>query len=302
MPEANSGPTPESVPGSTPSTPGADRHAASITVRRPKIDLHAPPTADFESLPRYWWGGDPFKTHFFNALSSTFPFGEAFFVRSVQHYADLVESPVLREEIRGFSGQEGQHSRLHNDHVDLLVRQGCGGLAKRNRIVDRILRWHNKKTPRFALASTAAIEHLTAIFARQVLSDSSGQVREMHPDMARLWRWHALEEAEHKAVAFDVMEVAKVPRWERNLTMALNTAGLAFETWDRMIYMMWKDGRLFEFKTWMRGVGFLFGKEGFLRGAGRGYRAWYRNDFHPNDIDDQEMIRRLAPIITAELA
>ena len=288
----------------SPATPADTivRAAAPIRISRPKIDLHALSTADFESLPRYWWGGSPFKTHFLNAFSSTLPFGEAFFVRSVRHYTGLITEPALIEGIRGFAGQEGQHSRLHDDHVDLLVRQGYGALAKRNEIIDRILKWQNKKAPRFSLASTSAIEHLTAILARQVLKDPFGRVEEMHPDMARLWRWHALEEAEHKAVAYDVMEVAKIPRWIRNVTMVLNTFGLALETWERMIYMMWKDGRLFEVKTWMSGLGFLFGKDGFLRGTWSEYSAWYRADFHPNDIDDREMITQLAPAITAEIA
>ena len=133
-------------------------------------------------------------------------------------------------------------------------------------------------------------------------ADTITRVEEMHPDMARLWRWHALEEAEHEAVAYDVMEVAKIPRWVQNVTMVLNTFGLALETWERMIYMMWKDGRLFEVKTWMSGMGFLLGKGGFLRGTWSEYSAWYRADFHPNDIDDREMITQLAPVITAEIA
>ena len=71
--------------------------AAPIRVRRLKIELHALSTADFESLPRYWRGGSPFETHFRNAFFSTLPFGEAFFVRSVRHYADLVTEPALIE-------------------------------------------------------------------------------------------------------------------------------------------------------------------------------------------------------------
>jgi predicted metal-dependent hydrolase len=30
----------------------------------------------------------------------------------------------------------------------------------------------------------------------------------MHPEMVRFWRWHAAEELEHKAVAFDVFKAA----------------------------------------------------------------------------------------------
>ncbi|HIF94704.1 MAG TPA: hypothetical protein EYQ60_16510 [Myxococcales bacterium] len=80
---------------------------------------------------------DPFATHFLNALSSTFPYGEAFFVRSVLWYRDRIEDPGLRERIRGFAGQEGQHSRVHDDHVEMLLDQGYRFLATRNAFVDR---------------------------------------------------------------------------------------------------------------------------------------------------------------------
>jgi predicted metal-dependent hydrolase len=267
--------------------------APSITIRRPLIDLA--PVDPTPEIPRYWWGGDPFKTHFLDALSSTFPFGEAFFVRSVRYYADRIEDPALREEIRLFAGQEGQHSRLHDEHVKVLVAHGYSGLATRNRIVDRILRWHNRRAPAFSLTSTAGIEHLTAILARQVLHDREGWLEDMNPEMKRLWRWHALEEAEHKSVAFDVLIEVAPSRLRRNLAMAILTAGLAIEVLDRMIYMFWKDGQLANGAIWMRGWRFLMGRGGFLRGVGSEYRAWYRGDFHPDEIDDREMISLNAP-------
>ena len=293
--------------------PAPDAAAAErppIVVRRPAIDLSpgAPsdPTSasasDLGEIPRDWWGDDPFRTHFADALSSTFPFGEAFFVRSVQHYADRVEDPALRRAVRAFAGQEGQHSRLHDEHVELLARHGYRGLVTRNAFVDRIMRWHNRRAPRLSLAVTAAVEHLTAILARQLLENRGGWVDDMHPTMKDLWQWHALEEAEHKAVAFDVMQAAGIPRWMRVYAMVGNTFGLALETFDRMVYMLWKDGRLFEPRLWTRGFAFLFGRGGFLRGVGRDYRAWYRADFHPDEIDDRALIaahaERLAPVIS----
>ena len=33
------------------------------------------------------------------------------------------------------------------------------------------------------------------------------------PAMAKLWRWHALEETEHKAVAFDVFQQVSGNKW-----------------------------------------------------------------------------------------
>lgn len=271
-----------------------DDSASEILIRRPKGSLSP-------DVPRYWYGGDAFATHFMNALSSTFPFGEAFFVRAVLHFRDQIDDPRLRERMRGFAGQEGQHSRVHDEHVQMLVAQGYGALETRNRFIDRIARWQNRRFPRLSLSMTAGLEHLTALLARQLLSDPEGRTGPMHPEMARLWLWHALEEAEHKAVAFDVLTQVAHSYPLRIITLALNTFGLSLEVFERMVYMLWKDGLLFKAEIWTAGWRFLFGEGGFLRGLGADYRAWYHRDFHPNDVDDRALIELNAPLIEAEI-
>jgi len=274
--------------------PGQAGPRAGLAVRRPEIELST-------HIPRHWLAGEAFPSHFLDALSSTFPFGESFFVRSVNHYRDQIDDPALAEQIRGFAGQEGQHSRLHDEHLALLLGHGYALLAARNRFFDRLLRWQNRRQPKVSLAATAAIEHLTAILARQVLSDPSRFTAGMHPAMARLWRWHALEEAEHKSVAFDVlMRVAPSP-WRRRLMMLLVTLELVFEVSLRSCYMLYQDGVLFRRETWSQGWRFLFGRGGLLRGIGADYRAWYRRDFHPDSIDDRALIELQAPRVAAEI-
>ena len=68
------------------------------------------------------------------------------------------------------------------------------------------------------------------------------------------------------------------------------------------LYLFWKDGRLFDSGAWTRGWRFLFVRDGFLRGLGADYRAWYRRDFHPDQIDDRPTIERVAPAVETELA
>ena len=267
-----------------------------------EIPIRHPAQSLSRDIPRHWMAGDAFATHFLNALSSTFPFGEAFFVRSVLHYRDQISEPRLLRKIRGFAGQEGEHSRVHDDHLEMLLAQGYTALATRNRFGDRVTRWHNRRLPKLSLTITAALEHLTALLARQLLSDPERRTADMHPEMARLWRWHALEEAEHKAVAYDVLMQVAPSHSRRVVAMALNTLGLSIEVFDRLVYMLWKDGLLFKTKTWSSGWRFLFGEGGFLRGLGADYRAWYHRDFHPNEIDDRALIEKNAPLINAEIA
>ncbi len=47
-----------------------------------------------------------------------------------------------------------------------------------------------------------ALEHFTAILAHQLLADPR-HLEGAEKETADLWRWHAVEEIEHKGVAYD---------------------------------------------------------------------------------------------------
>jgi predicted metal-dependent hydrolase len=260
----------------------AEAARPAIRVRRPTIDLTP-------EIPQHWNGGEPFATHVLDALSSVFPDGEAFFVRSVRHFAHRIEDPELARAIQAFSAQEGRHSFEHDRHVRLLSER-YPALATRNRLLDRLLRWSQRRMPRLSLASTAGLEHLTALLARRLLSESDRWTGAMDPRIAPLWQWHALEEAEHKAVAFDVLQRVAPSYSLRVYALATNTIGLIIEVLDRVVYMLWKDGLLFRARTWASGWRFLLGRRGLLRGVGRDYWSWYRRDFHPDQLDDRALI------------
>jgi len=277
-----------------PTIGAASRDAASAiapAAPRREIPIRRPDLALTPAIPRHWYGGRPFATHFFDALSSTFPDGEAFFVRSVQHYRGRIADPGLQRAVRGFAGQEAQHRHQHAAHLELLLAEGYSAIATRNRLMRKVLHFFERFAPRASLASTASLEHLTAILARRLLSEARWSDA-MDPRMARLWQWHALEEAEHKAVAFDVMRRVGVGEGRRIAALVWNSAGLVVEILDRTLYMLWKDGLLFRRDTWRDGWRFLCAKGGFLRGLGDDYRAWFRRGFHPNDVDDGPLIER----------
>jgi predicted metal-dependent hydrolase len=280
-----------------------------IHVRRPKLDLPS-------DIPRYWCRNEPFATHILDGLSSVFPPGEAFFVRSVLHFSERLkgaEDARLLAEVRAFAGQEGRHSHEHDRHLEMLVEHGYTGLVTRNRIVDRMLRWSNKRQPVTSLASTASVEHLTALLARVLLTDDR-MVHGMDSRMKELWQWHALEEAEHKSVAYDVLLRVSSSRFLRNYMLVLNTFGMFVEVLDRAVYMLWKDGELFRRKTWSDGWRFLFAggraatserayqPRGILRDFGPEYRAWYRSDFHPAQHDDSKLIAEYEQQFAAYIA
>lgn len=241
-------------------------------------------------LPRHYAAdGDLILSHFFATLSSVFPDGEEFFVRSVRHHRDRVTDPVLRRQVAGFIGQESVHGREHrvlNDRLDQLgyptkryERLTRWGLATRERIVPPIAN----------LAATAAMEHFTATLAELALSDAEAR-RLPGPVVGDVFTWHALEESEHKAVAFDVYRAAGGSERLRIWTMKAIRVGLivsmSFLTFlsllgDRTTY---RPGRLR--RSWRN----FRRTPMFRREVWDQLRAYDRVGFHPDDFDTDALV------------
>lgn len=181
---------------------------------------------DFSDLPRHWYGGDPLTTHAVNALNLIFPDGERFFVRSVRRYQDRITDPELQEQVRLFIGQEAQHGHAHAQQIDVLEAQGYevrDWLERYRRAAfGRLEKW---VPPRLRLATTVALEHLTASFASFALEKRF--LDAAHPGMRDLLLWHAAEELEHRAVAFEVHRAVGGGYVERVIGMVIALGSLA---------------------------------------------------------------------------
>ncbi|MFE1593093.1 metal-dependent hydrolase [Nocardia sp. NPDC058705] len=156
------------------------------------------------SLDRHFVGGDLVMSHVIAYLSATFPEGEEFFVRSVRRYADSITDPELAQQVRGFIGQEITHGREHRELNERLQQMGYP-----TRREERSTRWvlhayERLLPPLTCLAITAALEHFTAVFAETLLQDERAQDLLGSTEVRSMLLWHAVEESEHRAVAFDV--------------------------------------------------------------------------------------------------
>ncbi len=172
-----------------------------ITVRRPNVDVS---TVEFD---KWTVEGDPIFSHFLNSLSAAFPEGEDFFVQSVRQYRDqIADDPELKARVKGFIGQEAMHGREHRALNERFASLGYPTLEQ-----DADLARARKRLSRLPkslqLATTAASEHFTAVIAHPVLTDErTREILFSHPELAVIIEWHAMEELEHKDVAFDVYE------------------------------------------------------------------------------------------------
>lgn len=243
-----------------------------------------------DALTRDWMRNDVFATAWFNAMSITFPLGEQFFINSVRHYRDRITDPKLKEEMQQFFSQEAVHLREHKRYNQLLCEQRGYDLETLEGPLRRRMGWVKKNVPaREQLAGTAAVEHLTAVLAEKALGDH-GLFTDADPAMVALWQWHAVEEMEHKAVAFDVYRAIGGSEKMRRAAMRRSTLLLTWDILHGVRHMLKCDGKLWSPKVWLSGLRFLVGKQGLLRGTWAPYKAFFREDFHPWQEDSSELI------------
>lgn len=258
------------------------RLPASFPVRR--MDYN------FENTPKYWCANDPAMTHYFTGLSTLFPEGESYFVRSVRalrEHAKLNEA--LDREISAFIGQEAMHSKEHHAFHISAQQHGMNpeSLEKATGIVLKGLEKVFSK--KWNLLATVGLEHYTAVLVVSMMET----VNEYMTDktIRDLWLWHSVEETEHKAVAFDLYEYlygnglnAYLPR------VTIFTLSLILITGLSTIYqivLMKRDKQLSNLKTW----------QNFFNFAAKQYKTfipkffeYYRYDFHPNQTNEKDLV------------
>jgi len=257
---------------------------------------------------RWWMGGDPIGTALYNALSATFPKGETFFVESVRHFREGA-NPKLAGEIKAFVTQEVMHSR---EHVAFNKRAYEAGydLTPLERQVDVRLDLVRSKPPIASLAATMALEHFTAILAHELLKDPR-HLAPADPESAALWRWHAIEEIEHKGVAYDTWLHAtrgwpRFKRWKvKAKVMLLVTRNFLVDRTTGTLELLRQDG-ITGPRAWARLFWFAFVRPGMMRKVLGAWASFFMPRFHPWNHDDRPLIeaeeKRLATSADAAYA
>ncbi|MFO0681512.1 MAG: metal-dependent hydrolase [Sandaracinus sp.] len=278
-----------------------DETTEKTTTERRRIPVRAPHFA-LDDVTRGWLATDPVASDVVDALSLIFPEGERFFIRSVQAYAHLYESdPEQRARVRGFVGQEGRHGHEHDRMNRSLAARGHDVAGYHRFYTTLMYRFVEPATPpHLRLASTAALEHMTATLAEVALT--TDVLADAHPELARLLRWHAAEEIEHRSVAFDVLQRVDPRLRTRAIGLAIGIATLTV-AWSTAFAMLRFEDR---------------GKDPRPKDAARSRRFWraadrsvpyvvgsvrryLRRGFHP-DHDLAPRVERAFEAAVAELA
>lgn len=241
---------------------------------------------------RLWHGGRVEATAIFNAMSTTFPKGEAFFVESVRAFRDGAP-PQLAEDIKAFTTQEVIHSREH-DRFNQRAQSAGYDLTLLDERVEERLSIGRSRPPVVNLAATMALEHFTAMFAHQLLADPR-HLEGADPEAAELWRWHAAEEIEHKGVAYDTWLYATRhwTRWKRwkvkSLIMLLMTRNFVVDRTAGSLELMRQDG-VTGVKAWASLLHFLWVRPGMFRKIAVAWAKFFLPGFHPWNEDDRALV------------
>jgi uncharacterized protein len=261
------------------------------------VDLHIQPRdrrfGREGQLSRLWHGGNVPATAIYNALSTTFPAGEAFFVESVRTFRH--DAPAkLAEEIKAFTTQEAIHSREHEAFNKRAERSGYD-LSKLEKQVEHRLNVTRSK-PRIAcLAATMGLEHFTAIFAHELLTDPR-HLAGAEAQTAELWRWHSYEEIEHKGVAYDTWlhatrDWSDWKRWKiKAKIMLLTSRNFVVDRTSGALELMRQDG-VTGAKAWARLLWYLWVRPGMFRKIAGGWARYFLPGFHPWNEDDRHLLR-----------
>jgi len=230
---------------------------------------------------------------FFNALSMSFVVGEQYFIDSLKQALPLMsdaDRARLEPEIKGFIGQEATHRHLHGLYNKQLERQGFDNAFER-RAAARI-KANAGINPRNHVGATAATEHFTAVFASWLMKHPEA-LEGADERLKTLWLWHSAEEAEHRAIAFDVYKAIGGDHQWRLRTYRFVTFTFLSDVFRQTINNLYRDAALFKWSTWASCWKHLFARDGLLRGNVAAWKDYLRVDFHPLDHDASDSERWL---------
>ncbi|MBM3378463.1 MAG: metal-dependent hydrolase, partial [Betaproteobacteria bacterium] len=257
----------------------------------------------------------------FNALSMSFVVGEQYFIDSLKKALPLMsqeDRKRLEPAVRGFVGQEATHRHLHGLYNAQLVAQGFDNAFER-RAAARI-KANAQVNPRNHVGATAATEHFTAVFAAWLMRHPEA-LEGADERLKTLWLWHSAEEAEHRAIAFEVYKaIGGNHRWRLRtyryvtftflsdaLRQTVNNLQRDKALWKRStgnhrwrlrtyryvtftflsdvlrqtVNNLQRDKALWKRSTWASCFRHLFSRDGLIRGNLSAWRDYLRADFHP---------------------
>jgi predicted metal-dependent hydrolase len=264
-------------------TPRSRAKSKNITIRKTRFQA-ANLTQQYSK--------SPLISHFLTALSMSFPRGEMFFVDTIKNVRAEIKDPSLKADIAAFIGQESMHAKAH-DQFNTEIQSVDYHLKRFDAQVDKEMARLRTLSKRRQLAATVALEHFTAMIAGYMLTHPK-LVQQLPPNMASLWIWHAVEEIEHKHVAFDVYQSVFNNLAQRRRSMRTISMGFIISNTVMTSHLLWQDRKQSlgsPLQVWrnLQGLGTL---AHMMLSLLPEYLAFYKESFHPSQIDHTPLLSR----------
>lgn len=237
-----------------------------------------------DTIPDFWFKNNAFLTLFFTGFSANLPEGEDQFMYSVRLFQNKITDPVLQAQVRAFIGQEAHHSKEHDALNTCMKRKGFPLEKIEQRMRNMNLWMRKNQSPAQQLAGTVCGEHITALMADFMLFKHPEMLEGVPEELRTIWAWHAIEETEHKAVAFDVYDQLVGDRTLLRISMAVMTVFFFSLNTFQALAMLPRTGQMTNLKMWKEALAFLgkMGRESWLE-----YKDFYKKDFHPWQHDNR---------------
>lgn len=173
-----------------------------IPVRRMSFEIPEP--RDFHPL---YMANQAAVSYSFTGLGLYVALLEPFIVKSLRGVLDQVTDPELREQVDRFCRQEAQHYQQHERFNALVLGHGYPGLQARvDRLAADFRDYLTNRSDRFRVGFVEGFESYTTQGALEILESRVCDHPRTHPSFGHLFRWHMLEEIEHRTVAFDIYQ------------------------------------------------------------------------------------------------
>lgn len=277
-----------------------NRAGASFPVRRMNFD--------FNDVPEYWMNGSAGLTHFMTALSALFPAGEKFFidsVRAVRYHPSIKDDEALQKEISAFIGQEAMHTQEHvnfnasaqkfGHDVEALEKFTDTAIQTAIKTFVKIVKPFGMTKDMVDLTATTALEHFTATIASQLLVNKHIQELMTDETMSTMWYWHAIEENEHKAVAFDVYEGVfgkGVKAYALRTSSLVFAMTLIFLIQSSFVLRLLKQDKKLNLNELSVIYKYAYSpSKGIITGMAKEMLAYFKPGFHPNDLDTVSLLK-----------
>lgn len=260
------------------------KYSSDIEPRR--LHFHFP-----QPIPKYWHGGSDIKTYHFNALAVFLPTLERLVVLSLKKSARQVSDTALKAQVASLIAQEAIHGSQFNLCCQQLVYENYQIDAKQYsmRFFRLLAGFFNKISNTFHCSLSASGEHFTMIAAEIFLSDPKW-FKNVDSIYSAIWRWHCIEEIEHKSVAFDVYKTLNGSYFIRILGMILMTGVFSILYIKPIWHMMKQDNKHKDYKFYLRAFQYYWGKGGLCRAFFKPYIDYFKPHYHPTLRQNEHLI------------